>query len=173
MLVEAAAAPALERKEKKYKYINFAEGKVVVTTPEGKKCYAAVSGRIKDIFLTERVIGGSPQKYWYLILEDEGEAYKVGFYYENSGYKAVVMSLIDSGVTSGDVVTFTPSLSGRYTNIDLALNGKPLRWNTTYTLPPLEEVAVGGRVYKDSARRMEFIEALTREIVAGLKKPAA
>lgn len=149
-------------------YINFSKGKVFATTPEGKETYQEISGYICDIMLTTRTIGSRNSKYWYIILKDEGERYKLGFYYEDSSFKGVIMALREKGIKSTDRVTFVPYLNGDFTNIDIYLNdsGEPLRW--TGKLPEIEIVKARGKAYKDSTKRMEFIKQSVADIVAGL-----
>ena len=150
-------------------YVNFTRGTVVVTTPEGKATYSEISGYIQLILLTNRNFNGRAQKYWYIFLKDGSERYKIGFYYEDSSFKGVIMALKDKGIKGTDRITFKPYLSGNFTNIDIYVNDSPaaLRWSGT--MPDIEEVIVGGKKYPDTTKRMRFIEAEANKIVEGLK----
>lgn len=150
-------------------YVNFSKGKVVVTSREGKATYSEISGYLKLIRLTNREFNGRKQKYWYIFLKDGSETYKIGFYYDDSSFKGVIMALKDKGVKSTDRLTFRPYLSGNFTNIDIFVeaNYMPLRWSGT--LPELEEITVNGKVILDSTKRMQFIEEEAAKIVSNLK----
>ena len=150
-------------------YVNFSKGEVIVSSREGRATYSEISGYLKLIRLTNREFNGRKQKYWYIFLKDGSETYKIGFYYEDSSFKGVIMALRDKGIKGTDRLTFKPYLSGKYTNVDIYLNNEstPLRWSGT--LPDIEEVTVGGNTYLDSTKRMQFIEAEAAKIVDNLK----
>lgn len=150
-------------------FVNFSKGKVLVSTPNGKATYSGISGYLTLIRLSNREFNGKRQKYWYIFLKDGKDTYKIGFYYEDSSFKGIIMALKDKGVRSTDRLTFSPYEKGKFTNVDIYLNNDPaaLRWSGK--LPDLEEVVIGGKKYLDSTKRMQFIEAEVRKIIQELK----
>ena len=61
------------------------------------------------------------------------------------------------------MVRIEPYQKGSFTNVTVWSDGVKLDWMTK-KLPPIEEVKVGDRIYKDETKRMAFIAAIVNKL---------
>lgn len=102
---------------------------------------------------------------WFIDLRDEhGGLYAISFPYQSGTFKSVVLSLAsDEALSGSSLVRIEPFQKGNFTNVVVWSNGIKLDW-ITKELPPVEEVYLNGRVYKDETKRMEYITKLVQRI---------
>lgn len=158
-----------EQHVKNVYFVNFTGGTTNVTVDGVKKTYGSVSGHLEQIQLTEREFKGVKQKYWYAQLRDGEDLYKIGFYYNNSAFKSLILNLYGNDVKETDTIEITPYNKGEFTNVNVKKNGNSLKWADGVQLPPVEKITVNGQEQSDSTKRMLFIEELATKINTVLK----
>lgn len=159
-----------QEENKRKVYLNIKDGSVVRRTSTGEEKYSYVEGRLEAITTKERNFRGETVLYWYIDLRDteSGELYSLGFPYSNNIYKSIILSLSSDGELSRDnVVRIEPYVKNGYDKVVVWSNGVKLDW-IVKTLPPIEEVTIGGRRIKDDSKRMNYITTLTENIVRRL-----
>lgn len=154
------------QEDKRKIYLNIKDGAVVRRTDSGEQKFSYVEGRLEAITTKERNFRGEVVVYWYIDLRDteSGELYSLGFPYSNNIYKSIILSLSsDETLSPENVVRIEPYLKNGYDKVVVWLNGVKLDW-VVKTLPPVEEVTIGGRRVKDDTKRMEYICSLTETL---------
>lgn len=162
--------PTSERQDNRRKtYLNIKNGAVVKRNENGQEeTFSFVEGRLSSIYKKDRTFRGEKVVYWYIDLQDEeGELFSIGLSYSSNIFKGIILPLAsDKGIASikkGANVKIEPYTKNGYDKVVVTADGTKLDWITS-TLPPLDEVSIGGRTIKDDTKRMEFISQLAEKV---------
>lgn len=163
-----------DRQEARQKtYLNVKNGAIVRRTETGEEEYFSyVEGILSSIFQKGRTFRGEKVVYWYIDLRDEeGELYSIGLPFSNNVFKSIVLSLSsDRGIEmirKGATIKIEPYRRDTYDKVNVYADGEKLDWGVK-TLPPIEEVSIGGRTIKDDSKRMELIVSLAEKVKSNI-----
>lgn len=152
-------------KQTKKTYLNISKGRIVKRTPSGEEYYKNVEGGILSIYQRERKFSSGTALYWYIDLQDrDGELYSIGFSYGSNTFKSIILSLASApDLHALGSVLIEPYLKDNLEKVVVYYEGVKLDW-VVKSLPPLEEVSIGGKTRKDDTKRMKFISSIVEEI---------
>lgn len=153
------------QQEQPKKWLTIHHGKVELSENGQKTLYSFVEGRLLSIYSKLRTYGGETVSKWFIDLkDDEEDLYSISFPYQSGTFKSIVLALAsEEQLSASTMVRIEPYQKNNYTNVVVWADGVKLDW-VTKSLPPVEEVIVNGKVYKDEAKRMEFIASLATQI---------
>jgi hypothetical protein len=154
------------------KWISIHHGKVELSENGQKQLFSYVEGRLLAIYTKVRTYGGENVQKWFIDLQDEsGDHYSISFPYNSGTFKSIILALAsDETLNSSSVVRIEPYQKGNFTNVVVWADGVKLDW-IVRELPPVEEVTINGRTYKDEAKRNELIASFV-EAINGRVKPS-
>lgn len=141
-------------------YLNIKDGQVVRKTDEGEQYYSSVTGVVEGIELVMREWKGVEVPCWYLNMKDGAECYSIGFGYESSVFKGIVLSISSDeglkGIEEGRSFEIRPYFLNGYNKACVYMDGRKLSWCST--MPQVKEVHVGEQTIKDTSERMKYIK---------------
>lgn len=147
------------------KWLTIHHGIVELSENGQKSQFSYVEGRLVSIYTKQRTYGGENVTKWFIDIADEdGTLYTVSFPYYSGTFKSIVLALVsDNTLCGGSMVRIEPYQKGNFTNVTVWSDGVKLDWMTK-ELPPIEEVKVGDRIYKDETKRMAFIASIVNKL---------
>lgn len=154
-----------EVRQQPRKWLTIHHGIVELSENGQKSQFSYVEGRLVSIYTKQRTYGGENVTKWFIDIADEdGTLYTVSFPYYSGTFKSIVLALVsDNTLCGGSMVRIEPYQKGNFTNVNVWSDGVRLDWFTK-SLPPVEEVKVGDRIYKDETKRMAFITAVVNKL---------
>nr|CDL65536.1 unnamed protein product [uncultured bacterium] len=165
--------PNSERQDYKRKvYLNIKNGAIVKRNNGQEETFAYVEGKLSDLSQKDRTFRGEKVVYWYIDLrDDEGELYSIGLPFGSNIFKSIVLALAsDMGIEAirnNSIIRIEPYSRNGYDKVTVWGEGVKLDW-IVKTLPPVEEVTIGGRKVKDDTKRMEFICDLANKVKSNI-----
>lgn len=145
------------------------EGRIVRSLKNGDKEYFDfMSASLSSIRTREREYNGERVKVWNISLKDydSREEYILSLRYESGVFRSIVLALASLPLIDGRTpISIHPYSRDGYTKVIVKYGETRLDWiDGGKNLPPMEEVVVGGKTYKDSQKRDAYIEGLVSQI---------
>lgn len=156
---------ALGQIQQPKKWLSIHHGKVELSENGQKQLFSYVEGRLLAIYTKVRNYGGENVTKWFIDIQDEsGDLYSISFPYNSGTFRSIVLALAsDTSLNNSSVVRIEPYQKGNFTNVVVWADGVKLDW-IVRELPPVEEVTINGKTYKDEAKRTELITSFVEAI---------
>lgn len=160
-----------QRPQQQKKWLSIHHGIVELSENGQKQGFSFVEGYLLSIYTQHRNYRGEDVLKWFIDLQDDnGETYSISFPYNSGTLKSIVLALAsEEQLSASTVVRIEPYQKGNFTNVVVWADGVKLDW-ITKDLPPIQEVCIGGRNYKDESKRMEYISSLIATINQRIKR---
>ncbi len=155
------------------KWLTIHHGIVELSENGSKRAFSYIEGRLQGIYTAKRTFRGEEvDRYFIDMRDEEGELYSIGFPYNSGTLKSIVLALAScENLTASTLIKIEPYEKNEYTKVIVRADGNKLDW-ITKELPPVEEVCIGGRTYRDEAKRMDYIASLVETINRRAKRTA-
>lgn len=156
--------------QNKKKWLTIHHGSVELSENGVKEHYSYIEGQLLCINEVIRNYGKEDVTKWVIDMQDENnDLYSISFPYNSGIFKSIVLSLAsDIFLKPSTIIRIEPYEKGNFTNVVVWSDGVKLDW-IIKELPPVEEVAFNGKVYKDESKRMEciirFVNSINTRIV--------
>lgn len=148
-------------------WLSINNGKVERNDNGVKTQYSYVEGRLTSVYTKERNYNGEKVVKWFIELTDEeGSLYAISLPYSSGTYKSIILSLAsDEDLNKDSIIRIEPYIGKNgYTKIVVWSDGVKLDW-ATHELPPVEDVVINGRTYKDDSKRMDMVVGYTNQVL--------
>lgn len=144
------------------------EGKIVSTKNGEKEYYTTLSAELSQIQEREREYNGEKVKVWNISFKDYNtrEEYILSLSHSSGVFRSIVLSLASLPfIDRKTPITIHPYSKDGYTKVVVSYGDTRLNWvDGGKGLPPVDEVEVKGKKYKDTTNRDEYIEGLVAQI---------